>query len=183
MKILILTGSPHTNGTTDLLADEFSMGAMEAGHEVVRFDTAKLDIKSCDACYHCRKNDGECVYDDDMLKIYPHLLTADAVALVTPLYYFGMSSQLKRVIDRFFAINAQLRKSPKKLFLLAAGGDDEEWIMDGLKAHYKALCRYLNWEEAGMVLAINSYTREDIEGSMYIKMARNLGRELSNIWK
>ena len=39
MKILILTGSPRSKGTTSLLADEFAKGAKEAGHEVVRFDT------------------------------------------------------------------------------------------------------------------------------------------------
>ncbi|AJE09338.1 flavodoxin family protein [Clostridium botulinum] len=113
MKALILTGSPHPHGTTAFLADEFSIGAKEAGHEVVRFDTAKLEIDPCIGCYYCRKNDGRCVYDDDMSQIYPHLMTADAVVLVTPLYYFSMTAQLKRTIDRFFAVNPVLRDTQK----------------------------------------------------------------------
>lgn len=175
MKVLILTGSPHPDGTTAFLADEFCAGAKEAGHEVVRFDTAKLDIHPCIGCYHCRRNDGSCVYNDDMLQIYPHLLTADAVVLVTPLYYFNMTAQLKQTIDRFFSINPKLRETPKKLFLLAACNDKDDWAMDTLKANFHALCHYLHWQEGGMVLAFGSNTREDVENSEYQAMARSLG--------
>jgi multimeric flavodoxin WrbA len=47
MKILVLTGSPHKAGTTALLADEFCEGAKEAGHDVMRIDTADLRINPC----------------------------------------------------------------------------------------------------------------------------------------
>ncbi|KJR45797.1 Multimeric flavodoxin WrbA family protein [Desulfosporosinus sp. I2] len=178
MKILTLTGSPHSQGTTALLADEVCAGAKEAGHEVVRFETGKLDIHPCLGCFHCRKNDGRCVYDDDMTQIYPHLLTADAVILVTPLYYFGMTAQLKRTIDRFFSVNPLLRKTSKQLFLVAACGDKEAWAMDALVAHFQTLSRYLHWQEGGKVLAIGAYTRKDVEDSDYPIMARNLGAGL-----
>ena len=56
MKILILTGSPRSKGTTSLLADEFAKGAKEAGHEVVRFDTGILNIRPCIGCHHCQNN-------------------------------------------------------------------------------------------------------------------------------
>lgn len=178
MKVLVLTGSPHLQGTTAFLADEFCIGAKEAGHEVVRFETAKLSIHPCTGCYHCRKNDGKCVYDDDMSHIYPHLLTADAVTFVTPLYYFGMTAQLKRTIDRFFSVNPILREIPKKLFLIAAGNDKDDWAMDALKAQFQAICRYLHWQEGGMVLAFGSNTRQDVENSQYQTMARSLGTGL-----
>ena len=47
MKVLVLTGSPHKHGSTDLLAGEFIRGAKEAGHEVTRFDAAFSDIRPC----------------------------------------------------------------------------------------------------------------------------------------
>ena len=177
-EVLILTGSPHSQGTTAFLADEFCIGAKEAGHEVVRFETAKLDIHPCIGCYHCRKNDGRCVYDDDMSQIYPHLLTADAVVLVTPLYYFNMTAQLKCTIDRFFSVNPVLRETPKKLFLIAAGNDKDDWAMDTLKVNFHAICRYLYWQEGGMVLAYGSNTRKDVENSEYQTAVRNLGAGL-----
>ncbi|EPS46978.1 NADPH-dependent FMN reductase [Clostridium botulinum A1 str. CFSAN002368] len=174
MKVLIITGSPHPHGTTAFLADEFCIGAKEAGHEVVRFDTAKLEIDPCIGCYYCRKNDGRCVYDDDMSQIYPHLMTADAVVLVTPLYYFSMTAQLKRTIDRFFAVNPVLRDT-QKTYLISAGTDKDDWAMDTLKANFHALCHYLHWQEGGMVLALGANSRKDVENSEYQAMVRSLG--------
>ena len=44
MKILILDGSPHPNGTTSLLRKAFAEGALSAGHTVDTFHTAKEDL-------------------------------------------------------------------------------------------------------------------------------------------
>jgi multimeric flavodoxin WrbA len=60
----------------------------------------------------------ECVHDDSMNKLNNELLAADLVVLVTPLYYFGMSAQIKTV-DRFYANNEQLMTSHKKAMLMA----------------------------------------------------------------
>lgn len=179
MKILVLTGSPHTNGTTALLADEFCDGATQSSHEVIRIDTAKLKISPCLGCNHCRKNSGKCVHEsDDMIEVTLQLLNADVVVLVSPLYYFGFTSQLKRVIDRFYSINSLLRESPKKLYLIAAGADTYDWAMDAIEAHYKALCKYLRWQEGGTLLAYGLSTRQDAENSEYKVMARKLGKEI-----
>jgi multimeric flavodoxin WrbA len=178
MKILVLAGSPHLDGTTAFLANEFCIGAEEAGNEVVRFETAKLNIHPCIACDYCCKNVGKCVFDDDMSSIYTHLLSADAVVLVTPLYYFGMTAQLKSAIDRFYAVNSVLRKNPKKLLLIAAGADSDNWVMDALKAHFRAICRYLLWQEGGMVLAFGARSVKDVKNSPYKIVARNLGKGL-----
>lgn len=180
MKVLVLTGSPHANGTTALLTEEFCEGAIESGHEIIRFDTAKLKIHPCLGCNHCRKNEGKCVHEyDDMIEIVLHLLNADVLVLVSPLYYFGVTSQLKRVIDRLYSVNSLLRESPKKLYLIAAGADTDDWAMDGVKSHYKCLCNYLNWQEGGTLLAYGLSTRQDAENSEYKAMARELGRSIN----
>ncbi|MGN1032094.1 MAG: flavodoxin family protein [Intestinibacter sp.] len=181
MKILILTGSPRTKGTTALLAEQFAIGAKEAGHDVVRFDTAKLNIKPCQSCYSCRKsdkNDSKCAFNDDMTAIYPEILSADMIVFVTPVYYFGISAQLKSAIDRFFAINTNLRESHKKAILLAAGGDEEGWAMTALKLSYETICRYLNMKDMGQIIALGCYQREDMENSGYPEIARKLGQSI-----
>ncbi len=178
MKVLVLCGSPHVQGTTAFLADEFCQGAKEAGHEVIRFETAMLNIHPCIGCSHCRKNDGNCVYNDDMRQIYPHLFASDAIVFVTPLYYFGMTAQLKIALDRFYAISPVLRKMPKRVLLIAAGAAKDVEVMDALKAHMGAICHYLHWQQAGMVLALDTNSREDVENSEYQIAAKNLGREL-----
>ena len=110
--------------------------------------------------------------------IWDKLIAADMVVFVTPVYYFGMSAQLKKVIDRFFAINDILRRKPKKAVLLATCGDNEAWAMEPLVAHYKAICKYLRWEDAGQVLAIGVYDRAAIEATQYPEQARTLGKHI-----
>ena len=178
MKILEITGSPHKKGTSALLADNFIAGALEAGHEVFRFDTIFQVTQPCLACYYCRKNNHKCIQEDDMELVWDKLIAADMVVFVTPVYYFGMSAQLKKVIDRFFAINDLLRSKPKKAVLLATCGDAEEWVMEPLVAHYKAICQYLHWEDAGQILATGVYDRAAIEDTPYPEQARILGKHI-----
>ena len=47
MKIVMMTGSAHRNGTTATLADRFQQGALDAGHEVYRFDAAFQNVHPC----------------------------------------------------------------------------------------------------------------------------------------
>ena len=49
MKIVVLTGSYNMHGTSNTLVNEFIKGAEENNNEIVRFDTAHLDIHpSCE---------------------------------------------------------------------------------------------------------------------------------------
>lgn len=177
MKITMLTGSPHMGGTSALLAENYVSGAVETGHEVLRFDTGRLEIHPCTGCDHCRGHGGKCVYSDAMTKISPALLMADRVVLVTPLYYFGMTAQLKSAIDRFYAINGKLREDAKSLELLAVCGDRDEWAMDALLAHCQIVSRYLGWGFLPPLLAYGFYTRKGIEASDFALRARARGRQ------
>ncbi|MBO4696130.1 MAG: flavodoxin family protein, partial [Lachnospiraceae bacterium] len=97
MKILVLTGSPRKNGNSATLADSFIKGAKEAGHTVERFDAAFKKVHPCIACNSCGM-DGPCVFKDDFEFVRKHIVEADCVAFATPMYYFGISAQLKAVI-------------------------------------------------------------------------------------
>lgn len=178
MKIIVLTGSPHRQGTSSLLADEFIAGATSKGHAIVRFDTAFEEVGPCRACYYCDTHDGECVQQDAMRKILPEVLSADMIVLVTPLYYFNMTAQLKTVLDRFMPQREALRKHPMKSAMLVTCGSNTDWNMDGIMAHYKVLQQYLPWEDQGVVLARNVFARKDIEGTDYPPAAKALGERL-----
>jgi multimeric flavodoxin WrbA len=113
MKILVFTGSPHKQGTTALLADEFIRGAQENGNEISRFDAALEDIHPCIGCLKCEYGKNPCVFDDAIKKLEPLLLESDIIVFVTPIYYYGFSAQIKTAIDRF-----QFQfKERKKLYL------------------------------------------------------------------
>lgn len=180
MKIVVLTGSPHRKGTTNLLAEQFIKGAEEAGHEVYRFDCAFKKVHPCIGCEHCECGKNECVFKDDMMTLYPKLIDADLAAFVTPLYYHGYSAQLKAVIDRFHGIDAILHEPgrEKKVVLIAAGANPKKWIMDGLTVTYHTELRYLGWEDAGMVLVNHAYEANDLTDTDYPERAYLLGKSL-----
>ena len=186
MQILILNGSPRAGGNTQRLIQAFSEGAASIWNNVRCFDTAQMEIAPCSACYHCRsaENEGRCRVPDDMTAIHAAMAQADVLVLATPLYYFGFSAQLKKVIDRFFAINGSLKRDEnsegglKRMVLLAVCGDKEEQAMNGLLENYRLICAYLGIENAGEILATGVYDIGDIEGHAALKKARRLAAEL-----
>ena len=177
MKIVVLTGSPRKNGNTNYMADRFIAGAKEAGHEVYKFDCAQKDISGCIGCNHCNMN-GPCIYDDDFTQLRPKLIEADLVAFVSPMYYFGFSSQLKRVIDRFYAINGQIKGASKKAVFMMAYADTSKTEAEAMTAHYKTLIKYLGWKDAGMVIAPGVWTAGSIKNTKFGDEAYKLGKEL-----
>jgi multimeric flavodoxin WrbA len=69
-----------------------------------------------------------------MTELLPKVLDADLVVFVSPIYYFGFSAQLKAFIDRFYAVNVQLRAQTEKkaILLCAGGGATVMWVIERL---------------------------------------------------
>lgn len=176
MKIVVLTGSPHKNGTSFLLTERLIDGAKTNGHEIVRFDVGSGDVHPCLGCDHCRAHSGACVFHDEMEKIIPAILDAELIVLSMPLYYFGMPAQLKAVIDRLYAVNEEVIAHPAKALLLATCGDDDDWAMDALLLHYQTVCRYLHWQDIGHLTAFGVNTRPELEQTAYPDKAYELGK-------
>jgi len=177
MKVTVITGSPHKNGTSALLADRFIEGATTAGHDVFRFDAAFETVKPCLACEYCSSHNTECVHKDSMNTLSEKLLESEVVVFVTPLYYYTMSAQIKAVLDRFHAKNALLSGKKKAILMAAAYGDDDA-TMTGLEKTYESILGFLNWQNAGTVLATGCPVREVLEQTSYPQQAYGLGRSL-----
>ena len=61
-----------------------------------------MKISGCLACEYCHaKGRGECIQKDDMQKVYALLKKAEMLVIASPVYYHGISGQLKCVLDRF----------------------------------------------------------------------------------
>lgn len=176
MKIVMLEGSPHKKGSSNMLAGQFAKGAAEAGHDVQILDAAHMDLHPCLGCNGCAA--GECVHKDDNRIIRDALMNADMAVFVTPVYYFGMSAQLKMVIDRFYSYNAQLSAKGLKTALIAAAWDTDADVMPYLAEHYRKICRYMNFEDCGMVLGTGCGTPSMTAGSPHMQEAYRLGKSL-----
>ncbi len=178
MNILLLTGSPRKNGSTFLLAEEFTAGAREAGHTVQRFDAAFAEIHPCVSCYSCAQHGMQCALQDDMEVLKQQLLAADMLVIATPIYYFGFPAQLKVAMDRFNAFNAALMRQRKKAMLLLTCADVEDWISEPIRQQYKVLLRYMGWEDCGILTASGLMQRRDLERTDYPARAREMGYSL-----
>ena len=177
MKIIILEGSPNRKGSSNLLADCFKQGAEEAGHTVEIIDAAHADIHPCTGCIHCGY-EGPCVQKDEIDRIRPKILEAGMLVFATPLYYYGMSAQLKVLIDRFCAFNSSVQRRHMKSALLAAAWNSDDWTFEALESHYKTLVRYLNLTDMGMVLGAGCGTPSMTRHSQFPQQAYNLGNRL-----
>lgn len=177
MKIVILEGSPNRQGSSHILAEAFAKGAEEADNEVVTISAAHSDIKPCTGCISCGY-DGPCVQKDDMEEIKREILRSDMVVFVTPLYYYGMSAQLKILVDRFCAFNGSIQRKRMKSALLSAAWNSDEWTFEALEAHYHTLVRYLNFDDQGMVLGKGCGTPSMTKSSQYPELAYELGKSI-----
>lgn len=104
--ILGIFGSPRKGGNTDLLLEEFLQGAQGQGWRVERLRPSELSISPCTECLGCFK-DGRCVIDDEMQGVYEMLLAAEAVALASPIFFYGVTAWAKALIDRCQALWAR----------------------------------------------------------------------------
>lgn len=177
MKIFVMGGSPHKHGSSNLLADHFIRGAKEAGHVIEVFDTAHANLHPCIGCDTCGMS-GPCCQKDDGALMRENLLESDMVVFATPLYYFGFSAQLKTAIDRFYSFNGKLTSKRLKSALIVASWNDDEWTMKDIKIHYQTLCRYLNFQDKGMILGTGCGTTTTTKRTVFPMEAYEFGKML-----
>ena len=139
MKIVVLEGSPNKNGSSDLLAGRFIEGAREAGHTVEVIDAAHSNIRPCTGCIRCGY-EGPCVQKDDVEGIRAKILAADMLVFVTPLYYYGMSAQLKTLVDRFCAFNSSIQRKHMQSAMIAAAWNSDGWTFEALESTIGPWC-------------------------------------------
>ena len=154
MNILVLNGSPRPRGNTKQMAEAFREGARSAGHQVDVVDVCKLHIGGCLAREYCHtKGRGQCVQKDDMEQVYALLKNADMLVIASPIYYHGLSGQLKCVIDRFYSAAYPSKPSKlKKVAMILSSGDAN--MYDGALFSFKGdFLDYLGLEDMGVYTA------------------------------
>ena len=180
MNILIISGSPRKGGNTELLVDAFVRGAAKHHHvEIVSVRNYK--VNPCLGCNTCFKTNGICAQKDDMALIYEkmmvstnHLNQVDMLVIASPVYFYGISAQLKAVIDRF---HNPIRDSfhIKKMALLLVGAASLPELFDAILTEYNLCLRFFNIEDAGKVLVRGVKDKGDINNTDALNEAYTLG--------
>ena len=173
MNILIINGSPRKSGNTELLAEAFAKGAAEC-HHVEILSVRDYKVNPCLGCNACFKTNGICAQKDDMTIIYEKMSQADMLVIASPVYFYGISAQMKSVIDRF---HNPIRDTfhIKKTALLLVGAASLPELFDAILTEYNLCLKFFNIEDAGKVLVRGVKDKGDIKNTDALNEAYKLG--------
>ncbi len=181
--VLILKGSPREKGNSSSLADEAASGAQAAEAEVESFFLHRMNIWPCDACEVCQgAGDGECVIQDDMQILYPKLRQADAIIIASPIYWFTINAQTKRLIDRWYALQGPQGNAlaGKRFGLLLSYGDTDPYTSGAINAirTFQDMFRYIGATLDGIVYGTGSKPGDIRHQPEILERAYKLGQSL-----
>ena len=188
--VLGISGSPRRNGNTELLIKEFMRGAEARGHKTELIILSELKISPCTSCGSCQKT-GKCIIDDDMQLMHKKLLEADCIVFASPIYFCGVSAQLKSFIDRCqtlwsrkYILKQELINSDKGkrsgYFISTAGSKDYNKVFEGAIFVVKAIFSTLDIKYTGELLFKDMENKGDIlKHPDALKMAFEVGSSLS----
>lgn len=131
MKVLALIGSPRKKGNSDLLADEVLKGATAEGALIDKIYLDDFQIRPIGEVVDDSRNRGDSRADDDYPQLLKKFLEADLIIWATPIYWHGVSAQMKCFIDRLSSYFNNPRYADKfnskgHIILCTFGTDDYE---------------------------------------------------------
>lgn len=149
MKVLILNGSPRMKGNTKAALSAVADGIREGlkPEELEIYDVSKHKLSACLACDGCKRNGGTCVQPDDTAELIQKIYDADILVFGTPVYFWGMSAQLKMVVDKLYSRDGALKKLDKKVGLVTIGAaalDDPEYKL--IEDQMVCICDHFGWK-------------------------------------
>lgn len=175
MNIVVLNGSPHSDGNTKIMIESFVKGAEESGNIVTVVEAGQKKISGCRGCGYCFNHEGTCIQKDDMQIVLAELDQADLIAFASPIYWFDITAQLKAVIDRMYARGKVGFHFNQTVLLLDSGADG---VYDAAIAQYKGMVAYLNWTDRGIVTIPNMQEKDSMRHAPKLADVYQLGKSL-----
>jgi multimeric flavodoxin WrbA len=161
MKAMVLSSSPRRDGNSAALARAFAEGLRDAGHEseiVVANDILGSFLKDCRSC---RRPDGSCAIEDGFSSaFFESFLPAQGFVAASPIYWYGMSAQLKAFFDRMFCYVAAshpssssvvARMQGKRIGLLLSSEETYPTVSAGIVQQIQEYSRYTRSTFVGAV--------------------------------
>ncbi len=154
MRITVLCASGNTVGQTYAVASAFSRECTSRGHDAELVDLSAVEIRDCDGCKSCHDGEG-CVIRDDMDALYPKLEYSDLIVFATPLRFNGVSSIMKRFIDRLNPFWFSRKNGLRAACAIMCGGSFEPVFKHAI-SELKSAAAVLNADWKGELLFGNT---------------------------
>jgi len=145
-----------------------------------------LKISPCLELYECRK-EGKCPIKDDMRSLYEKFTAADHVVFASPIFFYGITSQAKAIVDRCQALWVRkhvlgMGKDDKRIrrgAFISVGATRGEKLFDGAILTVKYFFDAVNVEYIGDLLIKGVDNKSEIkEHPTALQDAFRLGQEL-----
>lgn len=158
MQITTLLGSARKKGNTATVLGWVEKELETSGHEVERVYLNNKTIAGCLGCGKCKENPDEiaCVQKDDAIGIMEKMIASDVVLFSSPVYFWGFTAQIKRLIDRGYALATNYHQpghtslmQGKRIGLLVTGADAYEENAEGLFDAFDRIAGFLLAPKAG----------------------------------
>ncbi len=123
----MLSGSPRKGGNSDLLCDQFMLGAKETGNQTEKIFLRDKKIgycTGCETCYDTHKS----VQKDDMAETLEKMIAADVIVMATPVYFYTMDAQMKTLIDRTVPRYKEI--TGKEFYFIVTAADSSKQSME-----------------------------------------------------
>jgi multimeric flavodoxin WrbA len=186
-KVLIFNGSPRKEGNSSFLAGKVLEGIREANNdaEVEVFNLHTMHIEPCRACNGCRAKNRKrpyCIINDDMKDIYEKVASCKAIVLVSPIYWFTVTAQMKLFMDRLYGLNVEETNSlkDKPVGIVLVYGDVDPYVSGAVNAIgiLKDTFGYMSSKISGIVYGTASDIGDAKKNVDLCEKAFNLGKTL-----
>ena len=181
MKIMAIVGSPRPKGNTDLLIDQALEEAASRGAETEKIILSQYRVNPCLGHQNCSSFE-KCKQDDDIPWILEKFRGAEGIILGSPVYYYGITAQMKAFIDRnYFLARHGVRLSARCVGLVVVAGGG------GIDQTVRALRRYIKLATEmpdEKIFIVTGYASQpgDVEGNpSLLEEARKMGTQMVEI--
>jgi len=173
-KILVISSSPRRGGNSDLLCDQFIMGAQEIGHETGKIVLKDKNIKYCTGCCTCFNGSKKCSQKDDMAEILEKMIAADVIVMATPAYFYTMCAQMKTMIDRTCSRYTEINN--KEFYFIVTAAVKSKPAMERTIEGFRGFTSCLSHpKEKGIIYGTSAWDVGDIKKSDAMKKAFEMG--------
>ena len=176
MKALLLNGSPRKGNTYAALEALKKGFANIDGIEIQEILASDTAVSPCLACESCKDGSG-CVFDDDTNDLMDAVVDADVIVFATPVYWWGITAQLKLIIDKFYSRGDQLAECKKQVGVIVVGQlPRENTQYEIIRKQFECISGYLGWD----IAFCNTYSAYDASDLIRNEEAM---AEIEGLWK
>ena len=144
-QVLSISGSPRKGGNTDHIIRQIRAGLNSVDIVNEYAHLSSIDFSGCIACERCRKDKICTRLQDGMSVLYPSIMDAKGLVLVSPVHNYNITSWMKAFIDRLYCFYEFVENTSPRQWSSRLAQQDRKVVI-------VAICEQENREDLGFAI-------------------------------